>query len=121
MYSVVGETVLDPFWGTGTTSLAAMAAARDSIGFEREPSFAESFDDRVDDAPALSRAIARTRLDDHRAFVDGHGVDDFAYEADHYDFPVTTKQERSLRLYAIEDLTATDDGYRAVHEPIDTD
>jgi DNA modification methylase len=121
MYSVVGETVLDPFWGTGTTSLAAMAAARDSVGSEREAAFAEAFDERVDDAPALSRTIARARLDDHRAFVAEQGVDDFAYEADHYEFPVTTKQERSLRLYAIEDLTATDDGYRAVHEPIETD
>ena len=34
MYSVRGDLVLDPFWGTGTTSVAAMAAVRNSIGLE---------------------------------------------------------------------------------------
>jgi modification methylase len=34
MFSFVGETVLDPFLGSGTTSLAAKKAGRNSIGFE---------------------------------------------------------------------------------------
>lgn len=34
MFSFVGDTVLDPFLGTGTTSVAAAKAARNSIGFE---------------------------------------------------------------------------------------
>ena len=34
MFSFVGDTVLDPFLGTGTTSLAAMQCGRHSIGFE---------------------------------------------------------------------------------------
>jgi len=34
MFSFVGETVLDPFLGSGTTSLAAMALERDSVGYE---------------------------------------------------------------------------------------
>jgi len=120
MYSVYGDTVLDPFWGTGTTSLAAMAAARNSIGCEIEPEFARVFDDRVADAPGVSRDVARRRLDAHREFVErrrGDGVD-FDYEAEHYGFPVTTEQETRIRLRAVERVEATDDGYRAVHEPI---
>jgi DNA modification methylase len=39
MFSFVGDTVLDPFLGTGTTSLAAASWARNSIGFEIEPSY----------------------------------------------------------------------------------
>ena len=39
MYSVYGDTVLDPFWGTGTTSLAAMIAGRNSIGYELQEEF----------------------------------------------------------------------------------
>jgi DNA modification methylase len=35
MFSFVGDTVLDPFLGTGTTILAAAQAARNSIGYER--------------------------------------------------------------------------------------
>jgi DNA modification methylase len=121
MYSVYGDTVLDPFWGTGTTSLAAMAAARDSIGCERDAAFVGAFEESVAEAPALSRTAGRKRLDDHRAFVDEHGSDGFEYEADHYDFPVTTKQEQAMRLYAIESLAETANGYRAVHEPVEAD
>lgn len=36
MFSFVGDTVLDPFWGTGTTTAAAVRAARSSIGIEIE-------------------------------------------------------------------------------------
>jgi site-specific DNA-methyltransferase (adenine-specific) len=41
MFSFVGDTVLDPFLGSGTTTRAAMFAARDSIGVEAEPAYVE--------------------------------------------------------------------------------
>ena len=34
MFSFVGDTVLDPFSGTGTTTIAAIASGRNSIGYE---------------------------------------------------------------------------------------
>jgi DNA modification methylase len=34
MFSFVGDTVLDPFLGTGTTTVAAAKAGRHSVGFE---------------------------------------------------------------------------------------
>ena len=34
MFSFAGDTVLDPFSGTGTTTMAAIAAGRNSIGYE---------------------------------------------------------------------------------------
>jgi len=39
MFSFVGETVLDPFLGSGTTSLAARNLGRSSIGYELNPEF----------------------------------------------------------------------------------
>ena len=39
MFSFVGDTVLDPFMGTGTTNLAAQGWGRNSIGFEIEPEY----------------------------------------------------------------------------------
>jgi len=120
MYSVYGDTVLDPFWGTGTTSLAALVAGRSSIGYELEAEFVQVFDERIAEARDLSRDVIRKRLDDHREFVTGkrEAGDGFEYEAENYDFPVTTKQERSLQLYSVESVDDTDEGYRAVHEPI---
>lgn len=39
MFSFVGETVLDPFTGSGTTSLASKNLNRNSVGFEINPEF----------------------------------------------------------------------------------
>ncbi|RBI61625.1 site-specific DNA-methyltransferase [halophilic archaeon] len=121
MYSVYGDTVLDPFWGTGTTSLAAMVAGRNSVGYELEPEFAGVFDERVADAPDLSRTRVRERLDAHRAFVRDYDGE-LGYEATHYDFPVKTGQERDIRFYEVTevDQPAVDRAgkrFVAAHEP----
>jgi DNA modification methylase len=101
MYSVYGDTVLDPFWGTGTTSLAAMTAGRHSVGVERDAGFVEAFADRAAEAPAVSRDVNASRLAAHREFVaqTREAGDDLGYENEHYDVPVRTRQERDLRLY----------------------
>ena len=39
MFSFVGDTVLDPFLGTGTTTLAASRNGRNSIGYEIDESY----------------------------------------------------------------------------------
>ncbi len=39
MFTFVGETVLDPFLGSGTTSLAALHLGRSSVGYEINPEF----------------------------------------------------------------------------------
>ena len=39
MFSFVGDNVLDPFLGSGTTSLAARNLGRNSVGYEMNPEF----------------------------------------------------------------------------------
>ncbi|MEA3486104.1 MAG: DNA methyltransferase [Thermodesulfobacteriota bacterium] len=39
MFAFVGDTVLDPFLGSGTTSLAARNLGRNSVGYEINPEF----------------------------------------------------------------------------------
>ncbi|MBC7092903.1 site-specific DNA-methyltransferase [Candidatus Bipolaricaulota bacterium] len=39
MFSFVGDTVLDPFAGTGTTNVAAARWGRHSVGYEIEPAY----------------------------------------------------------------------------------
>ncbi len=48
MYSFVGDTVLDPFMGTGTSNEAAAKWGRNSIGVEIEPTYFEMAQKRLD-------------------------------------------------------------------------
>jgi len=41
MFSFIGDTVLDPFVGTGSTILAAMNSGRNSVGVEVDPNYFE--------------------------------------------------------------------------------
>jgi len=119
MYSVYGDTVLDPFWGTGTTSLAAMVAARHSIGYELDEDFVGLFDEAVGNVPEHSRNVIGQRLADHEQFVEERPADGkpFKYRADNYDFPVTTKQEKSIQFYTAAAVRETGGDYEISHEP----
>jgi len=48
MFSFAGDRVLDPFAGTGSTTLAAVAAGRNSIANEVEPTYLEMAQLRID-------------------------------------------------------------------------
>jgi site-specific DNA-methyltransferase (adenine-specific) len=47
MFSFVGDVVLDPFCGTGTTMLAAALAGRNSIGIEIDTRYCEIIVERM--------------------------------------------------------------------------
>lgn len=47
MFSFVGDTVLDPFCGSGTTMLAAMKSGRNSIGIELDPEYCRMAESRL--------------------------------------------------------------------------
>lgn len=53
MFSFVGDKVLDPFGGTGTTTLAASRLGRNSISVEVDPEYFRYLSNRVHNANAL--------------------------------------------------------------------
>ena len=64
MFSFAGDTVLDPFAGTGTTGLAALACGRNSISLDIEPKYLGIAKQRLREAaflPAGSGAV-RSKL-----------------------------------------------------------
>jgi modification methylase len=63
MFSFVGDTVLDPFMGTGTTCLAAARWGRNSIGIEVDAAYMESARKRLDAfaSDLYFRATIKTR------------------------------------------------------------
>jgi len=100
MYSVRGDLVLDPFWGTGTTSVAAMAAARNSIGLEIDADMESHLDACTQGLCDRLNRYIEGRLARHVEFV---GLRTAANEPlQHrntvYGFPVVTAQEQELIL-----------------------
>lgn len=55
LFSFAGDTVLDPFLGTGSTSLASVASGRHSIGIEIEPKYLAIAKDRLVRSCAVRR------------------------------------------------------------------
>ncbi len=58
MFSFVGDTVLDPFLGTGTTSVAAARWGRNSIGLELEPAYVRIATQRLRSLTTQPRMIS---------------------------------------------------------------
>jgi hypothetical protein len=96
-----------------------MVAGRNSVGYELDSGFKSVFESAVSDLKALSRDVIQTRLDRHESFLEDRHTEGETpeYDATHYEFPVTTKQERRLRLYAVASIEETETGYTTVHTP----
>jgi modification methylase len=56
LFSFAGDTILDPFVGTGTTNLAAVATGRNSIGNEIESAYLKIAEQRLRLATTMPRA-----------------------------------------------------------------
>jgi site-specific DNA-methyltransferase (adenine-specific) len=54
-YTDTGETILDPFMGSGTTGVAAIQMGRKFIGIEREPKYFDIACKRIEQAAAQSQ------------------------------------------------------------------
>jgi modification methylase len=95
MFSLRGDTVLDPFLGTGTTMAAAMATGRNSVGFEIDPNFKDHIEQRFGEIVEFSNKLIETRLESHLRFVQEATKvkGQLGYINKVYGFPVMTRQE----------------------------
>jgi len=61
MFSFIGETVLDPFIGSGTTAKVALQLHRNAIGYEIQPQFIEVIEQKVGKYTLFSQLEIRVR------------------------------------------------------------
>lgn len=101
MYSVIGDSVLDPFAGTGTTAAAAIVSGRNSHSIEIDQSLSEAIESTLLSAPAVGSLRIRERLANHQRFVESRIEEGRPpkHQNRHYGFPVVTAQERDLELW----------------------
>lgn len=101
MHSVLGDLVLDPFAGTGTTAVAALASGRSSVGLEIDPALAAVSRAALAKAPEIGRARAGARIDAHLDFVAARAASGKTLAHVHavHGWPVVTRQEREIALH----------------------
>ncbi len=106
MYSAKGDVVLDPFLGTGTTTHAAMASGRNSIGYEIDAAFRDTIGEFKNEIVPFSNRYIQKRLLRHIQFVIQRIREKgpLTYKNNYYGFPVMTSQERELILNDLMDL-----------------
>ncbi len=117
MFSVQTDLVVDPFLGTGTTTVAAMAAGRDSVGIELDPRFKRHVEERVMGAVTASNSFNQRRISDHLEFVKKMRRDrrDLKHTNRHYNFPVMTGQEERARIPVLKSVEMKADGLFEAH------
>lgn len=106
MYSQYGDTVLDPFLGTGTTTYACMASGRNSIGVEIDSEFTDIIiNDEISLIDFLNNRI-KNRIIAHKNFIEEYinRGKSLKHINIYYDFPVMTKQETKIKLQNITDI-----------------
>jgi len=107
MFSVKGDTIIDPFLGTGTSTLASMLAERNSIGIEIDNSFLEIINQNIAEAtPDPLNNYLINRINQHKNFVLDRSEDFTKNEIKHNNhllgLPVMTSQETEIKLSCIE-------------------
>lgn len=100
MYSIMGDTVLDPFLGTGTTTLAALASGRNSVGFEKDAAFYQVVRKKVMNCKDFCKSFRERRIAIHTGFMDERRKEGRKenYISEHYPFETVTRQEIHILL-----------------------
>ena len=101
MFSIKDDLVLDPFLGTGTTTLAAIASRRNSVGYEIDGSLIDALMGRVNDFLDFANEYIERRAARHIEFSHVR-VCEFVNEV--HGFGCTSNQETAIRLDRIHSI-----------------
>ena len=106
MFSVKNDTVVDPFLGAGTTSIASMASQRNSVGYEIDSNFTSTIVQAMLKSVESSNIYIEDRLKRHMEFVDERQKlkGPMGYENEVHGFPVMTRQETKSEFCFITDI-----------------
>lgn len=108
MFSQKGDTVLDPFLGTGTTMQAAILLGRNSCGYEIDPNFESVIKDNINaiNIDSYNNCI-KQRLEAHNNFIKHRKAQ--GKEIKHYnsimETAVMTMQEKYIEFNFLDSIS----------------
>ncbi len=110
MYSMKGDTVLDPFVGTGTTVNACILNNRNSVGYEVDETFKDPIYKNIKKFFSEANIIIYERYQNHNKFIKEYieRKGPTKYINENHDFPVVTQQELRMKLEKLTKLKIND-------------
>ena len=123
MYSLIGDTVFDPFAGTGTTSLASMASARNSIGTDIDKKAFTTFASLLTNGVDYANERVFSRLEAHNLFITQREKEGKFIKHTNKEIAqkVITSQEVNLKLMTIESAILKSNSVNATHKILNSD
>lgn len=119
MFSIKGDWVLDPFLGTGTTTIAAMVAERNSYGYEQEANLDDIINERINGVIEFGNKIISDRIKKHIKFIQQREESNKKpkYTNEYYSFPVITSQETNIKINLLSEVKRVNDTtYEVLYE-----
>ena len=105
MYSQQGDTVLDPFFGLGTTTIAAIISQRNSIGIEIDADLRTSIKENIENmTPQTANQFINQRYCKHMEFVKEREATkkELKYKNVNLKCKVMTSQETDMNFHYID-------------------
>ncbi|MHA1819196.1 MAG: DNA-methyltransferase [Promethearchaeota archaeon] len=110
MFSIKNDIVLDPFLGTGTTTIASMVSMRNSIGYEIDKELAQLIEERIKGVIKFGNKYIKERIRSHqeniKKLVANKGPT--KYISKYYGFRVMTNQEQMIKFHALDSFKKID-------------
>jgi len=121
MFSVRNDTILDPFLGTGTSSLAAMVSERNSIGYEIDKNLKENIKERFLQVIPFGNKYIENRLNSHISFITEriNEKGPTKYTNENLNVSVITSQEKDLKINILKSIKEIDQEFVLKYKQIE--
>lgn len=101
MFSLKDDLVLDPFLGTGTTTLAAIVSRRNSVGYEIDENILAELRGKLPGFEHVANEYIDRRISDHIEFTQGR---DCGSVNTSHGFRCVSNQETSIKLEHVQEI-----------------
>ena len=102
MHTIYGDTILDPFLGTGTSTAAAITSCRNSIGIDIDMDISTTIHNTIQSSLKTGRKHLFDRLSNQEKFISARSESGkkIKYMNKNHNTGIVTSQETDIMIYA---------------------